>query len=109
MNLLKKIRQTTVFERLLLLIGVAVIIIGFLLLKAAWEADRDIGWMFIQSLFLWFILIFIVILTDSNESIKEELGIIIKEHIEETKLMKEEITLLREDLKLQSLNMKTKK
>ena len=45
------------------------------------------------------LLIFMVILTDSNESIKEELGAMIKEHIEETKLMKQEIMLLNEGLK----------
>jgi|TARA_B100001971_G_scaffold72955_1_gene67264 hypothetical protein len=44
------------------------------------------------------ILIFLVILTDSNKSIKEELGIIIREHIGETKLLKEEVKALNANL-----------
>jgi len=66
----------------------------------------------LSTVFLWLLLILIVILTDSNESIKEELSVIMKEHIketkllqqvtkkhmEETKLMKDEIVLLNKIL-----------
>jgi len=42
---------------------------------------------------------FYQLLTNTAESIKEELSAIIKEHIEETKLMKEEIKLMTIGLK----------
>jgi len=91
-----KYRSSTLFEKLLLIIGIAIGIVGFWLINSIFLKEPTITWSFITSVFLWLILIFIVILTDSNESIKEELSIIIKEHIEETKLLKNEVKLLTE-------------
>jgi len=71
-------------------------VVGFLLINNTFLNNPVINWSFVTSIFLWLLLIFVVILTDSNESIKEELGTIIKEHIGETRLLKKEITLLRE-------------
>jgi len=87
-NLAKKLKKSTFFERLLLIIGVSVAIMGFWMINKAYLSDPTATWGLIMSVFLWLILIFIIILTDSNESIKEELSTIIKEHIEETKLLK---------------------
>jgi len=84
----------TVFEKLLLITGIAIGIFGFWLINKVYYNDQILSWNFVIAVFLWLILIFIVILTDSNESIKEELSVIIREHIEETKLLKEEVILL---------------
>lgn len=92
-------QKATFFEKLLLFVGISVGILGFWLINSVYLEEPGISWEFIMSIFLWMLLIFMVILTDSNESIKEELGAIIKEHIEETKLMKQEIMLLNEGLK----------
>jgi|TARA_Y100000310_G_scaffold337371_1_gene424281 hypothetical protein len=91
-------RKSTFFEKLLLVVGLSVGILGFWLINSVYLEEPGISWQFIMSIFLWMLLIFIVILTDSNESIKEELSAIIKEHMEETKLMKQEIMLLNEGL-----------
>lgn len=98
-------RRVTLFEKLLLVIGFAVTLVGFYFLNKLYARDAGISWALIQSMFLWLILLFIIILTDSNESIKEELSIILKENIKETQILREvsrqqleEIKLLREDL-----------
>ena len=92
----KKFSEATLFEKLLLVVGIFISIAGFWLINKTYSTEPGINWAFITSVFLWLILIFVVILTDSNESVKEELGTIIKEHIEETKLLKKEVILLRE-------------
>jgi uncharacterized membrane protein YcjF (UPF0283 family) len=96
----QKIRSSTFFEKLLLLVGIVVGFIGFKLLNAAYAQSPGLSWQALIALFLWLVLIFLIILTDSSEGIKEELAIIIKEHVEETKLLREEVKLLRSDLKM---------
>lgn len=90
----EKFQKATFFEKLLLVVGITVGIIGFWLINTQYLRDPILSWPFIIAIFLWLLLILVIILTDSNESIKEELGVIIKEHIEETKLLKEEVKLL---------------
>lgn len=92
----KRFQEATLFEKLLLLVGILVGMLGFWLINTTFLNEPNITWPFITSVFLWLLLIFVVILTDSNESIKEELAMIIKEHIKETKLIKKEIELLRD-------------
>lgn len=89
-----RFQKATFFEKLLLVVGITVSIIGFWLINSMYNKEPVLSWPFITSIFLWLLLILVIILTDSNESIKEELGVIIKEHIEETKLLKEEVKLL---------------
>jgi uncharacterized membrane protein YcjF (UPF0283 family) len=96
----QKFRKSTVFEKLLLIVGIVVGIVGFKLLNAAYAQNPGLSWHALIALFLWLLLIFLIILTDSSEGIKEELAIIIKEHVAETKLLREEVKLLREDLKI---------
>jgi len=90
----KRFQLATLFEKLLLLFGMSIGIVGFWLINRVFYEDPVISWQFIMAIFLWMILILIIILTDSNESIKEELSTIIKEHIEETKLLRDEVKLL---------------
>ena len=90
----KNNRTSTLFEKLLLIVGIAIGIIGFRMINTLYKEESMLSWEFLMVTFLWLLLIFIVILTASNESIKEELSIIIKEHIEETRLIKVEIKLL---------------
>lgn len=90
-----KFRRSSFFEKLLLVAGMFVGVVGFWLINTTFKYNADLNWPFISSIFLWIMLIFLIILTDSNESIKDELGEIIKEHIEETKLLKKELVLLK--------------
>ena len=94
----QRFQRATFFEKLLLVVGISIGILGFWLINTAYYKEPTLSWQFIMSIFLWLLLIFVVILTDSNESIKEELRIIIKEHIDETKLLREEVKLLNANL-----------
>ena len=89
-----RFRSATFFEKLLLVVGIAIGIAGFWLINSVYYKEPTLSWAFITSVFLWLLLILVVILTDSNESIKEELSVIIKEHIQETVLLKEEVKIL---------------
>jgi hypothetical protein len=79
-------------------VGVVVGIMGFWSINRVFYGDPILSWPFLIASFLWMLLIFVIILTDSNESIKEELGLIIKEHIKVTELLKEEVVLLNSNL-----------
>ena len=96
----KEIRKSTLFEKFLLIVGIAIGIIGFWLINSVYSQNPVVSWQFVIAIFLWLLLIFMVVLTASNEGIKEELSITIKDHIEETKLLKEETKLVREEIKL---------
>ena len=102
-NVLKRINN---FEKILFIVGLAATFMGFYLINKVFVTDPYLNWSLLQAIFLWLMLLFIIILTDSNESIKEELREVIKEHMEETKLLKQisneqlqQIKLLRKDLK----------
>lgn len=102
---LDKFRKTTFFEKLLLLVGLAISVLGFYWINNMYMQEPRVTWPLLQAAFAYLLLIFIVILTDSNESIKEELKIVIKEQAQEIRYLRnitneqlEEIKLLRKDL-----------
>jgi uncharacterized membrane protein len=81
--------RLNVFEKLLLLIGISVTIIGFYYINKMYTGEGRLSWALLQAAFLWLVLLFMIILTDSNESIKEELKEVIHQHMNETRLLKE--------------------
>lgn len=101
-------RKTNVFERLLLIVGLGIAIFGFYLLNMAFDnSGRVFDLTMLSAVFLWMLLIFVMILAAISENQREELAIIISEHIKETKILRtisnehlEEIRLLREELKI---------
>jgi hypothetical protein len=99
-------RKINLFEKLLLPVGLGLTFFGFYLIILAQRADTLGAWMRLTTVFVWMMLLFIVIVAATTEDMKEELGMIQKEHITEIKIMKElshnqleEIKLLRADLK----------
>lgn len=102
-----KYRKSNFFERVLLVVGLVVIIVGFIFINKVFMSDANLGWDMLQAIFLWLMLIVLIVLLATEEDVKEELAIIIKEHIEETKIMKEETKLLRQinDEQLQELKL----
>lgn len=100
-----KFKKTSFFEKLLLFVGLAISIAGFYLINNVYLKEQMVTWSLLQAAFLYLMLIFLVILTDSNESIKEELKIVIKEQVQEIRYLRnitneqlEEIKLLRRDM-----------
>jgi len=90
MNALKRMMgRLNFFEKMLLLVGLAVTVVGFYYINTIYTGEGHMSWALLQAAFLWLLLLFMIILTDSNESIKEELKEVIQKHIEETKVLKE--------------------
>ncbi|MBI5072285.1 hypothetical protein HZA99_00550, partial [Candidatus Woesearchaeota archaeon] len=58
-----------------------------------------LSWNMLHATFLWLILLVLLIVAAVLENIKEELCIMIKEHILETKLLRKETVMLKECMK----------
>ena len=84
-------RKINLFERILLVIGILVIIIGYLFVYG-FVAKEGLSWAALQTTFLWLLLIVMIILAAVNENMKEELKMVVNNQIRE-------LQLLREDLK----------
>ena len=93
------LRKLNFFEIAVFFAGLATIIVGSLLLFRQYRLDGHVSTALLQSTFLWLLLIIAIILASLLENVKEELAIIIKEHIAETKLLRQETILLRECIK----------
>jgi hypothetical protein len=90
-------RNTNIFEKLLLLVGVAIAIIGFYLLNKVFStAGRVFDVQMLSAVFLWLMLIFFMIVCAITENQREELGIIATDQAQEVRLMREETRLLKE-------------
>ncbi|MBU0629066.1 MAG: hypothetical protein KKC75_07800 [Nanoarchaeota archaeon] len=81
-------RKPNVFEMILLVIGIALIIIGYAAIHRLVAVDGAISWAFLQTTFLWLLMILMVILTAVNENMKEELKMVIENQVEEIKLLR---------------------
>jgi len=90
MNVFKRMMQRlNFFEKMLLLVGISVTIIGFYYINQVYTGEGHLSWALLQAAFMWLLLLFMIINTDSNESIKEELKEVIQKHIEETKVLRD--------------------
>lgn len=85
------IRTPNFFERILLIIGVLVIIVGYGIIRRVSDITGTFGWEAVAVIFLWLILISVVILLAVSENMKEELKIVLENQFEEIKLLREEI------------------
>jgi hypothetical protein len=104
--LARLLSRVNAFERILFVVGLMATFMGFYLINKVYKTDPYLNWALLQAVFLWLMLLFLIILTDSNESVKEELKEILRDSNQETKLLKQiskeqlqEIKLLRADLK----------
>lgn len=92
-------RKLNVFEIGLFFTGCAVILVGFYAIHKQYVLDGYLSWNLLQGIFLWLILLVLLILAAILENIKEEGMIVIKEHILETKLLRQETSMLKECIK----------
>jgi len=108
-------RRTTFFEKILLIAGFFIGVLGFFIINTIYvNSGRVFGFDMVTVVFLWIILLFMMIIVATAENQKEESLNISRELHEETKLMKSlmkeqvyEIKLLRQDLA--KLNSKKRK
>ena len=82
-----KIRKTSSFEKMLLIVGLLILVIGYMLISKTYAIEgSQLSWGFLQTIFLWLLMVIFIILLAIGEDIKE--GILI-EQLEEIKSLKE--------------------
>lgn len=82
-----KVRKTSSFEKMLLIVGLLILVIGYMLISKTYVIEgSQLSWGFLQTIFLWLLMVIFIILLAIGEDIKE--GILI-EQLEEIKSLKE--------------------
>ncbi|MBU89953.1 hypothetical protein CMO94_00295 [Candidatus Woesearchaeota archaeon] len=82
-----KLRKTSSFEKMLLVVGLLVLIIGYTLISRTYAAEgNQLSWGLLQTTFLWLLMVIFIIMLVIGEDIKE--GILI-EQLEEIKSLKD--------------------
>jgi len=82
-------RPHNFFEKGLLVVGLGVTVIGFFLIKTAYNNEQGLTWLMLLTIFSWLTVLILFIVSSLNADVKEELVSILTEHMEETKLLKE--------------------
>jgi hypothetical protein len=88
-------RKTKPFEVILLIIGMALIVFGYLAIQRMISIDKGFSWELLQTTFLWLLMIFFVVLAAVNENMKEELKVVITNQWEELRLLRQELRMFR--------------
>ena len=86
---MEKKRRTSIFEKLLLVVGFLVLVMGYYFINKVFIAEGyKVSWGFLQTVFLWLLMVIFIIMLAIGEDIKE--GILL-EQLEEIKDLKESI------------------
>lgn len=85
------IRTPNVFEKILLILGVVIVMVGYGLIYKVFSMTKTLTWDALTVIFLWLALIGIIILVAVTENTKEELKIIIENQAVETRLLREDL------------------
>jgi len=85
------IRTPNVFEKILLVIGILIVMIGYGLIYRVFSTTGVLTWEGLFAIFLWLVLICIIILVAVAENMKEELRTVIENQLTELRLLREEI------------------
>ena len=83
-------RKLNAFEKILLIIGILVIIIGYFFVHTL-IASQGLSWEALQTTFLWLILVVMIISSAVNENMKEELNLVISNQAQEIKLLRDDL------------------
>jgi len=82
-----KIRKTSSFEKMLLIVGMLVLVIGYMLISKVFVVEGEqLSWGFLQTIFLWLLMVIFIIMLAIGEDIKE--GILIQQ-LDEIKSLKD--------------------
>ena len=86
---MEKKRHTSVFEKLLLVVGFLILIMGYFFINKVFIAENyQVSWGFLQTVFLWLLMVIFIIMLAIGEDIKE--GILLQQ-LDEIKSLKEEM------------------
>ena len=94
------IRKANLFEKLLLVVGLAVGVIGFYLIDKIYRVEGYLNWFMVVAIFSWLTLIFLIIISDTNEDLKEEFVQVQKEENEVLKEIRDLLKKQYEELRV---------
>ena len=83
------------FEKLLLFLGFFVIIVSYGFIHAVIAREGLFSWEALQTIFLWLILIVLIVMTAVNENMREEIALIIRNQLDELKLLRKDLRYRR--------------
>ncbi len=67
-------RKTSDFQKLLLIVGFLVLIIGYFLINKVFIFEgRILSWGFLQAVFLWLLIVIFIVMLSIGEDIKESI------------------------------------
>ncbi len=85
----KRVRTDT-FQKVLLVVGFSVLILGYFMINNMFQAEgRIISWEFLQTTFLWLLMVIFIIFLSISEDMKTSM---IQEQTDEIKLLREVLT-----------------
>ena len=88
--MLEKKRKTSAFEKMLLIIGLFVLVIGYFLINKVFIIEgRELSWGFLQTVFLWLLMVIFIIMLSIGEDIKE--GILLQQ-LDEIRALRQELS-----------------
>ena len=85
------IRKPTVFEKLLLVVGIIVVIVGYGLIHKLVLIDNAMSWNMIITIFLWMLMILLIVITAVTENVKEEIGAVLNKEIAKIRILKQDM------------------
>lgn len=86
-----RVRTPNLFEKIILILGVLIILLGYSFIYRVFQLDSYLSWPAVQTIFIWLILIGVIILVAVSENTKEELRIVIENQTQEMKLLREDL------------------
>ena len=86
---MSEIRKTSSFEKMLLIVVLLILVIGYMLISKTYIVEGGkLSWGFLQTIFLWLLMVIFIILLAIGEDIKE--GILLQQ-LDEIKGLKEAV------------------
>ena len=86
---MEKKRRTSIFEKMLLVVGFLVLVMGYVFINRVFAAENyKVSWGFLQTVFLWLLMVIFIIMLAIGEDIKE--GILLQQ-LDEIKELKDEM------------------
>ena len=107
-KIVENFRKPVLFEKILIIVAVVVLFVGTIYILQIYSTEVTVGENFNIILSLIFslgILFLLFILSGTNVDVKEELGEIIREHVNETRLLKELANDQLQEVKLLNLSL----
>ena len=84
---MEKKRRTSIFEKLLLIVGFLILVMGYVFINKVFAAEGyKVSCGFLQTVFLWLLMVIFIIMLAIGEDIKE--GILLQQ-LDEIKTLKE--------------------